>query len=514
MRFCFFNFFAVFILSFFIGCSSDQKKDGLRLALSADIRGFDPALAVDVRSGKLISLVYDNLVHFGDSTNLIPGLSSQWSLSDNRIEYRFLLEKNAYFHDGSPITAQDVVFSFERILNSETLSPQRWLFTRIEGADEFMDGTISSVRGLIAENDSSLILRLKNPFSPFIQYLAMPSASIVNYRQTKNIKEFPAGSGPWMLSKWERDGEIHLIRNQNYWGVKPKEKTLTFRILSEAMTQSAEFEAGNLDFIDIPSTEFHRWTSHPNWSSRVIHHEDLNSWYIGLNCSRPPFNDVRIRKAMNLSIDREKHLQLLIPGGTLAGSAIPPALMRGDKADPYPFDPEQALRLLEVSGYSNGFSTELWVGGGSEMFHVLEAFQSDWASVGINVTLLRRDWNVFKSAIKRGQPPMYYLNWTADYPDAENFLFPLFFSTESMSKRNRYSNPKLDNLILKIQSVSNDSNRMSLVREANDILHHDVPWVFLWHKGSYSMTQHHISGYVPKLVFNAERFIHWVKDDG
>jgi len=134
--------------------------------------------------------------------------------------------------------------------------------------------------------------------------------------------------------------------------------------------------------------------------------------------------------------------------------------------------------------------------------------------VGINVKIIRSDWNVFKSAVRNGHPPMYYLNWTADYPDAENFLYPLFFSTESMTKRNRYSNPAIDNIILQIQTLSHGLKRTKAIQKANTILQDEVPWVFLWHKGSYTITQNSISGYHPKLVFNAERYITWDKKNG
>ncbi len=510
----FLKLFSFLLFLFLVGCETEKEKQSLNLALSADIRGFDPALATDVRTGKLISLVYDNLVSFGDSVEIFPGLAKEWSVSNDGKKYSFTIRSNAFFHDGSPITSKDVVFSFERIINPKTLSPQRWIFNNIDGVNEFLSGKTSNISGLIVKNDSLLIIKLIKPFSPFIQFLAMPSASIVNHRVVNTIATSPAGSGPWKLLNWHRDGKIKFSRNKNYWGKKPKESNLTFRILSEAMTRSAEFEAGNLDYIDVPSSEINRWVSNKKSGYRVSYAEDLNVWYVGLNCSVPPFNDVKIRKAMNYSLDREKHLHLLVPGGKLASGAIPPSLMVKKASSPYQYNPEKALDLLSEAGYPEGFSTQIWVGGGSEMFHILEALQADWMAVGIVVKIIQSDWNVFKTAVRNGEPPMYYLNWVADYPDAENFLFPLFFSKESMTKRNRYSNSTLDKFINDIQVLAPGKKREKLIVMANDILLEDVPWVFLWHKGKYSITQSFVSGSFPKLIFNAEKYINWEKKSG
>ena len=136
----FLKLFSFLLFLFLAGCETEKENQSLNLALSADIRGFDPALATDVRTGKLISLVYDNLVSFGDSVEIIPGLAKKWSVSSDGKKYSFTIRSNAFFHDGNPITSKDVAFSFERIINPKTLSPQRWIFNNIDGFEEFLSG--------------------------------------------------------------------------------------------------------------------------------------------------------------------------------------------------------------------------------------------------------------------------------------------------------------------------------------------------------------------------------------
>lgn len=491
----------------FFSCQKNHPRDELTLAVAADIRGFDPALATDLRTGKVIALVYDNLVRFGSGTELLPCLAKSWSVNESGTDYLFRLNTKAEFHDNSRLTAADVVYSFERVLSPETVSPQTWLFDRIKGAHEFMAGETETVSGLRAINDSLLVIEIDEPFVPFIQYLAMPSAAIVNSRFVNQIKEEPAGSGPWELQQWERDGEIVFTRNETYWEEKPVLKNLRLRVLSESLARMAELEAGNLDLAGIPDMELDRWLKKDSWKGEIHAMDELNIWYVGMNCSRPPFNDVLVRRAMNLALDREKILKLLLSGsGSLSTGPVPPQLLNTAVTEPYPYDPAQARKLLIEAGYESGLHTRLWVAGGSEMFHVLEAFQADWQAVGVYLEILRSDWNVFKTAVREGKPDLYYLDWYADYPDAENFLYPLFHSRESMTKRNRYSNPLVDRNIEEIQSLPEGNKRENLIAQTHELIFRDAPWVFLWHGRSHTAVQPWISGYTPRLIFNAERF--------
>ena len=503
----------IFISIIIVGCSNINDESRLTIAISADIRGFDPAMASDIRTGEVISLVYDHLVRFGNGTELLPSIAKDWSVSEDGCTYVFLLDPSARFHDETYISAQDVIFSIKRVLDPSGQSPQTWLFDRIVGAKKFLEGQTKEIGGLEAINDYTLRIEINKPFAPFLQYLAMPSAAIVNPSKSDKIRNFPAGSGPWKLDYWEKDGELVFLRNDDYWGNRPKMTGLKIRILTEVLTRSAEFEVGNLDIFNIPAIEMLQWRQKKEWKDKIFSIDDLNIWYIAMNCSRPPFDDIRVRKAMNLSLDREKILKLLLADtGILASGPVPPLLLKGSPPDPYPYDPLRAIELLKNAGYDNGFQTKLWAAGGSEIFHVLEAFQSYWGAIGIEIEIMRSDWNVFKTAVRAGRPDLYYLDWFADYPDGENFLFPLFHSSESMTKRNRYRNPEVDDLIERIQLLQNSSQRDSLIERTNRVIFNEAPWVFLWHGQTNVVTQLKITGYVPKLIFNSERYADIIRE--
>jgi len=232
-----------------------------------------------------------------------------------------------------------------------------------------------------------------------------------------------------------------------------------------------------------------------------------------MNCSRSPFNDVRLRRAMNYAIDREKIIHILLDSSaTLANGPLPPQLLHEVGEMHYEYNPNRAIQLLKEAGFDNDLHTELYVAGGSEMFHVLEALQSDWEKVGIIVDIKRSDWNVFKTSVREGKPDLYYLDWFADYPDGENFLYPLFHSKESMTKRNRFSDPEIDIIIEKIQQLTNRVERQQLIATANRMVADAAPWVFLWHSKTTYLTREWISGFQPSSIFNANRYMNITKD--
>lgn len=493
----------VSFFSLIMGCSNNLDPDTLFLSQASDIKGFDPAQSVDVRTGQTIALVYDNLVHFGNSTELVPGIAKSWKLSSDKLTYTLELHRKFHFHDGTEITAGDVKFSLERLSNS----PNAWLFSRI--------AQITLPEG---ERGFSVQITLKEPFSSFIQFLAMPATAIVNKSIAKtkdnDLRNSPAGSGPWQLVEWVRDGHMLFSANPDYFYGSPKLSRLKVRIISEEMTRSAEFETGRLDIIGIPQSEFNVWITDPKWADLIFSQNELSIYYIGLNCSRPPFNDVRVRQAMNYAADREKILKFVLSGqGNISHGVIPPGLPGfDDTLHPYPYNPQKARQLLSEAGYPNGFTMELWQSQASELAQVMEAFQSYWKSIGIDVKIVKNDWNLFKTAVKEGKPDAYYLDWYADYPDGENFLFPLFHSSESMIRRNRYSSPTVDSLIERIQSMSNSPERTNLISTVDKIIYQDAPWVFLWHSTSYIVSQPWIQGYSTTLMFNAQKYINVTKE--
>ena len=494
-----------FIFLFIIilkNCVIQPDLNQLTIILSGDPKNLDPAYATDVRSGQVTSLIYDNLLHYGHNLELVPGLARYWEISDDGLLYKFYLVDSVQFQNGTFLNSKHVKSSFERILNPEINSRRSWLFDNVIGSKRYQNNKASHVEGFKAYNDTIFEINLKKPFSPFLSFLAMPSAAIITLENNKII-----GSGPWILQEWVRDGHFIFKSNQNYFNGIPKINKLKIRILPESLPRVAEFITGYLDIMEIPNSEYDYWLNDTEWKNEIQLINQLNTYYIGLNCSREPFNDVRVRQAVNYAVNKQKIINNIFSGrGKKAGGPVPPVLLNRKENLYYNYNPEKAKKLLIEAGYQNGFEVELWQSQSKELFQITEIIQDQLKKVNIKVNIVRNDWNLYSDAVRKGIPDMYYRSWWADYPNAENFLGPLFKSDISRERWTRYENVELDSIINNIQSENNEKQRIELSRIANDLLKKDAPWIYLWHMQSAVVSQKNLKNWTPSIMFNAEKY--------
>ena len=496
--------FIIFIFSIFTnGCGVKPNSNQLNLVMPGDPKSLDPAYATDVRTGQLCALLYDNLVRFGKGSELLPGLATRWEISSDGLKYIFQLRDSVFFQNGKEFECTNVIQSFERILDPNTNSHRKWLFKNVKGSSEFLSREVESVSGFSCENDNKFHIELNQSFAPFLGFLAMASASIIHETKTGEI----IGTGPWKLKEWIHDGHILFDRNLNYFDGVPKLESLKIRILPEALPRTAEFVTGYLDIMEVPEAEFPLWANDPEWAPNIKYQEDLSIHYLGLNCSRPPFDNVLVRQAINYAIDVQRIIDKVKNGNaTPASGPIPPGLIEPYPKLKYDFNPQLAKELLAKAGVENGLKIELWQSQSSELLNLTEAIQAQLEAVGVHVKIIRNDWNLFSQAVSEGVPDMYYRSWYADYPHAENFIAPLFESEVSQRRWTRYSNNEIDALIQKIQSTSDEEEQQKYIQQANSILIDDAPWVYLWHTRTAHISQPNLKGWSPSLMFNAEKY--------
>ena len=499
------------VLAIFFSCTGKSIENQINLVFYSDPKSLDPALATDVRTGKICALLYDNLIKFGKSSELVPAIAKSWTVDKSGKIYTFNLRNDIHFTSGELLTSHHVKSSFERIMSPNTQSHRKWLFKSVVGADVFEIGESNNISGFQAINDTTFIIQLSEPFSPFPGFLAMPAAAIVMIDIDNQI----IGTGPWILKEWIHDGHLNFYRNDNYFLGAPMSEYVNIRILPEALPRSAEFITGYLDILEIPESEYLLWAEDPKWNPFIHFNNELNTYYIGLNCNRPPFNDVRVRQAINYAVDVEAIIRSINNGkGIPASGPIPPSLLADNDFPAYGYNLEMARKLLNEAGYENGFEVELWQGSSRELLMITENIQAQLADINIKVTIIRNDWNMYSQAVNQGKPDMYYRSWWADYPDPENFLTPLFESGISTSRWTRYINPELDDIIISLQKETDDDMRLSLSIQANNILHRDAPWLYLWHSQTATIINPALRGWSPSLMFNAEKFLTVWKETG
>jgi peptide/nickel transport system substrate-binding protein len=476
-----------------------------------DPRSLDPALSTDVPTGRAVGYLFDGLTRFTPDAKVEPALAERWDVSPDGRRYTFHLRLGVAFHDGSPFTSHNVVSSWQRALDPATKSGAAQFLFPIEGAREFNGGTAKAVSGLSTPDDSTLVVTLTEPLAIFTKMLAMPVASIVPARTPADFGEHPIGTGPWKLVTWKHDDFLLFARNPSYFDGPPKTESLRARIIAEPSTAVAEYESGNVDVLQIPAAEARDWLEDESRQPELMSTPALELVYIGINTTRGPLADARVRQAINYAIDVDRIIERLIGGrGTRAAGVVPPALAGYDSARrAYPYDSAKARALLAAAGHPNGIDIELWTSTTPIYLRIAETVQAYLNAVGIRTKIVQRESAAARGAARKGQTDMILKDWYADYPDAEDFLYPLLHSANKGAGGNVsfYSNPRFDSLVTVSRRELDDAKRNALYRQADSVAFADAPMVFLYFYNELYAVQPWVKHFVPPVIFNGQRWI-------
>src|SRR5215203_6142620 len=439
-----------------------------------DPRSLDPALSTDVPTGRAVGYLFDGLVRFTPDAQVVPGLARSWDISTDGLTYTFHLRNGVKFHDGRPFSSRNVLSTFRRVLDPKTKGGRGWPLYPIAGAKEYADGTGgTSISGLTAPNDSTVVIRLKEPFAIFPKLLAMPVAAIVPDSVPQNFGEHPVGTGPWKFVEWKHDDYLRFAANTDYWEGRPKADSLMARIVPEPSTAVAEFESGNVDVLYVPEGETKNWEQTDEKKAMLESAPALRVFYIAINTTRGPLADPRVRQALNYAVDSRAILNGIVSGrGNLAAGVIPPSLAGGDSTRKgYTRDVAKAKQLLAAAGKGSGFNLELWSSQTPPFPRIAQAVQANLKEIGVNVTLVQRDASSMREAARAGQTDMALKDWFADYPDAENFLYPLLHSANKGVGGNVsfYQNAQFDQLVNNARKEQDEGRRTALYTQADQL---------------------------------------------
>lgn len=509
-------FLALVLLAALPGCDTSTGAAPDRRTLidsrdTEDPRSLDPALSTDVPTGRAVGYVFDGLTGFTPDARLEPRIAERWEVSPDGLTYTFHLRRGVTFHDGRPLGSRQVLNSFRRVLDPATKGGRGWPLYPIAGAKEFAEGAGTAVTGLSAPDDSTVVIRLKEPLAIFPKLLAMPVASIVPDSVPADFGQKPVGSGPWKFVKWQHDDYLLFARNEKYWGGVPPAESLMARIIPEPSTAVAEFESGNVDLLLVPENETSRWEETDEKRAVLQTAPALILYHIAINTTRGPLADVRVRRAINHAVDVRAILRSVMSNrGRVAAGVIPPSLDGADTTRrPYTYDPALAKRLLAEAGHPGGIDVELWHSSVPTISRIAQAVQSYAAKANIRVKLVMRDAPSVREASRKGETDMSVRTWYADYPDAENFLFPLLHSSNKGVGGNYsfYANPTFDDLVTRARREQNDTTRARLYREADQLAYDDAPLLYLFFYNELYAVQPWIQGFQIPTILNGQRWL-------
>jgi peptide/nickel transport system substrate-binding protein/oligopeptide transport system substrate-binding protein len=466
----------------------------------------DPPFCVESEGIQVIRQIWDGLFDYDSETlELVPELCDKWEVSNDGLVYTFYLKKGVKFHDGSPLTAEDFVYSWTRAVLKDTAAPLVYHFSPVKGFDACQDGSATTLEGVKAIDGNTLQVTLSYPYADFVTTLGhvafypVKEADIVKWGAdySKHIN----GTGPFKFVEWIDDQHINLDRNDDYYGQKAMLDAIEYKIFADDSTALLEFKAGNIDLTLIPRGEVKATQEDPKYKDYTIIKPMLGIYYYGMNLQAEPFKDnSKLREAINYLIDRKNICEVLNEGVPTPMTGFVPPGIPGfqENAAPYTYDPEKAKQLLSEAGYPDGkgLPTLTWVydtGSGHEI--IGEAIQADFKSVGIKMELEGYEWGTFLDKAKAGDFTFYRQSWQADYPTMDNFLYPLFDS-KAYDNYTFYNNPDVDRMLLEARSTIDNDKRIAKYREIEKKVLSDNAFVLIFFYGQRRVIQPNVKGFI------------------
>jgi peptide/nickel transport system substrate-binding protein len=472
------------------GCrlsSKDNHPPGyLVVGIESQPLQLDPRYATDANSVRIAALIYDSLLRADENSRLRPGLAEAWGMVDDRT-YLFSLRKDVTFHDGKPLTAADVKYTYESILEPRSRSPKRALLKALDRVEALDAHTVR--------------FRLTAPHAPFPEHFTIgivPAQSGLG----------PPGSGPFVLEAVHPGQDVVLRGNRSYWDGTPPLPGVVFKVVPDAIVRTLEFKKGAIQFLqnDLEPDTLPWLKEH---TGAVIEARQGTTFqYIGINFTHPVLSHVKVRRAIAMAIDRERIIRHLLKDlGTPANSLLSPLNWAYDETVPhYTFDPRQAKRLLDEAGYPDPdgpgplprFRLSFKTTNIDLRRRIAEALKEQLAGVGIELEIRSYEWGTFYGDIKSGNFHLYSLAWVGIMdPDIYYQILHSTASPPAGDNRGHYRNLALDRLLEQGRSTTNPAARRLIYAKVQQIAAADLPFIPLWWVKNVVVRSPAVEGFKP-----------------
>ncbi len=464
----------VAVLGGTLSCSSKPDPNALVMIIESSPTNLDPRVGLDAQSERIDDLIFDDLLTRDAHLNVTPGLAERWDVP-NPLTYVFHLHQGVKFHDGRALTARDVKWTFDSLLQGRIRSTKSAVYRFVDHIE--------------ATDDNTVVFHLKEPFATLLWNLSDGAIGIVPYGSGDEISRQPIGSGPFRFVSAEQDKEVVIERNNSYWGTKPRLPGVRFIVVPDTTTRALELRKGSADIAINALTSDMVLTLERDPNLAVMHAPGTVLAYMAFNLRDPILKDFRVRQALAYAIDRGPMLEYLLRGfGRPANSVLPPEswAYNGD-VPAYNHDPARARQLLEQAGYPeiNGVRFHLTMKSSTEESTRLMAavLQQQLRAVGIVLDIRTFEFATFFSDVTHGLFQLYSLRWIGgnEDPDIFEYIFHSAKVPPNGANRGYFADPRVDTLIDQARHELDQNTRKQIYAEIQRTLADQLPYIDLWY---------------------------------
>lgn len=469
----------------------------LVIATLSDAKSLDPQGSNDNPSSNVATNIFDSLLYHDENLELQPALATEWNLVEDNV-WEFKLREGVKFHDGSDFNADVVKANFDRVLDEAVASPRSFLYDMITETKVVDEYTVQFVTEF--------------PFSPLPAHLAHSGGGIISLQSIEAdyaamaegkdpgsvISSNPVGTGPFKFGEWVPGQYVKLVKNEEYWGEPAKVDSVTFKVVSEDLTRVAELETGESHItFPVGPSDVSRVDNMAN--AGVDRTDTLSISYIGFNLNKAPFDDVRVRQAISMAVNKDEIINGILDGiGIPAKGAIAPDVFGySEEVEALGYDLEKAKQLLAEAGYADGFKTTIWTNDNRERQDMALVLQEQLKALNIEVEIQVMEWGAYLDGTAAGEHDMFILGWNTVTADADYTMYPLFHSDNVGEAGNRtfLKNAELDALIEKARQEVDPEVRVDLYKQAQEILTTEAPMIYIHHKEDIAGVSDKVQGF-------------------
>ncbi len=475
------------------GVQAQAVPRTLKFAIGIDIDTLDPLGQTTTTVQNMIDYVFETLVGLDYKQNkILPQLATSWQEASNGLSITFKLRGDAKFQDGTPVNAEAVKFTFDRLLDPKTTVPQRFY---VDGIKEVQAVDPLTVRFVLGKPTPLLLRNLTSTVTSIISPAAYRKIGAANF--TRDITN--AGSGPYVFKEWVRGTHLLVVRNPSYWGKKPVFDEVQFRVVPDAGVRETMLLSGDVHVAVLPpAPDARRIRTNP--ALTLVEAPTDRTVFIVLNNQQGHLKDARVRQALNYAINKRAILaSVLFNLGTVVDSPCPSMLFGYTPMQQggWPYNPAKAKQLLAEAGVPKGFEVSFITPTGRYIqdFQFAQAIASQLRNIGVTANVSTMEWPSYVAAITRpvasSKVEMAVLGWATSVLDCDGTLYGQFHSSQAPPGGLApafYKNDRVDQLLAEARTVANQDKRKALYKEAQTLIWNDAPWIFLWTQKWYIAT--------------------------